>query len=183
MKQKIFTSDHEISPLTMAIIASRDKNGRLISYILDESAEYVSHLSPSKLIDTACMFFGSSLKGRQEGSRVISGLTHKVPISIDPTSGMYFLPTYSPTSPKCSWLSHSHIGDMKQLTEGNTEVLFINGKTVILDVSYGSLTNQVHRTAQFRYQLNSRLHHMGKGMIAENPNPFDVTNVFKKKHD
>ncbi|MCF3942047.1 competence protein ComK [Oceanobacillus alkalisoli] len=183
MEQKIFTSAHEISPVTMAIIASRDKDGRLISYILDETAEYVSHLSPSKLIDNACMFFGSSLKGRQEGSRVISGLTHKVPISIDPASGMYFLPTYSPTSPKCSWLSHSHIGDVIQLDEGNAEVLFINGKTITLDVSYGSLTNQVRRTAQFRYKLNNRLHHIGKGMIAENPNPFDVINTFKNERD
>ncbi|WP_156854612.1 competence protein ComK [Oceanobacillus sp. AG] len=183
MNAKIFTSSHEISPLTMAIIASRDKEGRLISYILDESAEYVSDKSPSKLIDEACMFFGSSLKGRQEGSRVISGFTHKVPVSIDPASGMYFLPTYSPTSPKCSWLSHSHVDDVIPLTEGDTEVLFINGKTITLDVSYGSLTNQVRRTAQFRYRLNSRLHYMGKGMIAETPNPFDAPNIFKNERD
>ncbi len=167
MEKQIFTAYHEISPLTMAVIASRDEGGRPISYILEETAEYVSTKPPSKLIDAACMFFGSSLKGRQEGTKNISGLTHKVPISIDPASGMYFFPTYSPMSPKCSWIAHSHVDRVKELPEGRTEIIFRNGKTIVLDVSYGSMLNQIRRTAQFRFLLDNRMRNIKKGFVAE----------------
>jgi len=153
----LFTSLHEVTPLTMAVIASRDEGGKPVSYILEETTEYISKNSPSKLIDEACKFFGSSLKGRQEGARDISGLTHKVPVSIDPASGMYFFPTYSPSSPKCSWIAHSHIEKISKTNEGRTALTFKNGKTVKLDISYGSMTNQVRRTAQFRFLLDNRI--------------------------
>ncbi|WP_405103269.1 competence protein ComK [Oceanobacillus sp. FSL H7-0719] len=157
MEKQLFTSAHEITPLTMAIISSRDEGGKSISYILEEKIEYISNNSPSKLIDEACKFFGSSLKGRQEGTRDVCGLTHKVPVSIDPASGMYFFPTYSPTSPKCSWIAHSHVDRISRTDEGRTEILFKNGKEVNLDVSYGSILNQIRRTAQFRFLLDNRI--------------------------
>ncbi|MHA6251662.1 competence protein ComK [Oceanobacillus sp. CAU 1775] len=157
MKRLTFTSAHEVTPLTMAIIASRDEGGRAVSYILEETTEYISNNPPSKLIDEACKFFGSSLRGRQEGTRDISGLTHKVPVSIDPASGMYFFPTSSPTSPRCSWIAHSHIDKINRLKEGRTEVIFKNGKKIKLDISYGSMLNQVRRTAQFRFLLDNRI--------------------------
>lgn len=167
MENKIFSAYHEINPLTMAIISSRDEEGRPISYILEENTEYISRNSPSKLIDAACMFFGSSLRGRQEGARDISGLTHKVPISIDPSSGMYFFPTYSPISPKCSWIAHSHIDKITRLPDRKTEIGFKNGKLITLDVSYGSITNQVRRTAQYRFLLDNRLKMINNDQIAD----------------
>lgn len=173
MNTKIFTAFHEISPSTMAIISSRDEQGTPITYILDEDAEYISQKTPTKIIDTACRYFGSSLKGRQEGSTSISGLTHKVPISIDPASGMYFFPTYSPISPKCSWINHSHVDDAGKEPNNNAEIRFKNGKTIILDVSHGSILNQIHRTAQFRFKLEERMKLIKAEMVAEQMPPFN----------
>lgn len=167
MEKKLFTSVHEITPLTMAIIASRDEGGKPVSYVLEETAEYVSNHSPSKLIDDACKFFGSSLRGRQEGARDISGLTHKVPVSIDPACGMYFFPTYSPTSPKCSWIAHSHIDKINRSQESRSELIFKNGKKIKLDISYGSMLNQVRRTAQFRFLLDYRMKHIKNQLEVE----------------
>lgn len=157
MENTLFTNVHEVTPLTMAIIASRDEEGRPVSYVLEETTEYISNNSPSKIIDEACKFFGASLRGRQEGTTDVCGLTHKVPVSIDPASGMYFFPTYSPTSPKCSWIAHSHIDQINQTEKGRTELVFKNGKDIVLDVSYGSMLNQVRRTAQFRFMLDNRI--------------------------
>ncbi len=167
MEKELFTAFHEINPLTMAVIASRDEYGNPISYILEESAEYISHQPPSKIIDAACMFFGSSLKGRQEGTRSISGLNNKVPISIDPISGMYFFPTFSPWSPKCSWIAHSHIEKVNRLEDNRAEILFKNGKKITLNASYGSVVNQIQRTAQFRYLLDSRMQSLRKELAIE----------------
>ena len=161
----------EINPFTMAVISSVDENGNPISYILEEHAEYISKSLPSKVIDAACMFFGSSLRGRQEGTREISGLTHKAPISIDPGSGMYFFPTISPTNPRCSWISHSHIEKTMPMEDGKSKLMFKNGKAVILDVSYGSLINQINRTAQFRFLLDKRIKSMKNELLAERIDP------------
>ncbi|HLR59158.1 MAG TPA: competence protein ComK [Pseudogracilibacillus sp.] len=154
-KNELYT--YEISPLTMAVLAIENEDGIINTQIYESEADYLIHKSPVKMIDHACRYFGSSLRGRQDGTKDISGITHKAPISIDPVSGMYFFPTASPRNKNCSWIAHSHI-DFIQPTENQmTEVHFKNGHKITLDISYGSMMNQIQRTAQFRYLLNDRI--------------------------
>ncbi|MFD1850029.1 competence protein ComK [Oceanobacillus bengalensis] len=149
--------DYEMNPLTLAIVAEQDSNGELISKVLEEDMEYVVESTPLSIIEYSCKFFGSSLKGRQEGSRDICGISNKIPIAIDPSSGMYFFPTASPNNSKCSWIAHSHIDKIKKIQKHSTEFIFKNGNRIVLDVSYGSMLNQVQRTAQYRYLLDNRI--------------------------
>lgn len=65
-----------------------------------------------------------SYVGRQDGTKDISGITHKAPISIDPASGMYFFPTSSPRNKHCSWIAHSHIDFIQPTKNQMTEVHF-----------------------------------------------------------
>src|SRR5690625_1385794 len=97
-----------------------------------------------------------SYVGRQEGTFAVSKITHKAPISVSPASGIYFLPTLSPMNPMCGWISHSHIKEMNP-ARGGTEIIFNNGRKVIVEVSYGSMLNQVQRTAQVRFLLDNRI--------------------------
>jgi competence protein ComK len=160
--EEFYSPLHEITPLTLAMVPKKDELGHIHTCILEPEAEYTVEYSPSKLIDFACRFFGSSLKGRQDGTRDICGITHKAPISVDPSSGMYFFPTTSPTNAKCSWIAHSHIDHVNRISEKVTEIVFKNGKKIRLDASYGSIKNQIHRTAQFRYLLGNRIKHLQK---------------------
>lgn len=157
VNKKSFTKTHEITPLTMAILADHDENGKRSTCILEKESQYIVESSPSKVIDDACHFFGSSLRGRQEGTRHISGITHKAPIAIDPYSGMYFFPTISPASPTCSWIAHTHIYQVNEAVNQQTEITFNTGQKIIVEVSIGSIINQVNRTAQFRYLLGTRI--------------------------
>ena len=157
MTSSLYMPIHEITPLTMAVLPQYDESGKIGSLVLEEKAEFVVKGSPSKMIDNACKFFGASLKGRQIGTKEISQLTHKLPISIDPSSGMYFFPTLSPVNTKCSWIAHTHISKISEAENQCTEITFKNGKRIIIDVSYGSIMNQVNRTAQFRYILDNRI--------------------------
>ncbi len=150
--------DYEITPLTMAILSKENQNGGMNTYVLEESKEYTVHFTPTKIIDHACRYFGSSLQGRLEGTKDVSQITHKAPIAIDPSSGMYFFPTASPKNKKCSWIAHSHIHFVQPIKESRqTEIQFKNGTRIVVDVSYGSMLNQIQRTAQFRYSLDSRM--------------------------
>lgn len=157
MLNELIKLDYEITPLTMAVLYNKSEDGMIKTFILEESREYIVHSSPTKIIDYACKFFGSSLKGRLEGTKDISKITHKAPIAIDPSSGMYFFPTASPTNQKCSWISHSHVEFVKPINNDKTELFFKNGSRISIDVSYGSILNQVQRTAQFRFSLEHRM--------------------------
>lgn len=157
MNNEYNSPTYEITPLTMAVLVHYDGRGNVGAWILEENDDYYVDNSPSKVIDQSCRFFGSSLRGRQEGTFNICGITHKAPISIDPSNGMYFFPTASPTNPKCSWIAHSHVARVNNIDRDTSEILFINGRKLPIQVSYGSLCNQVHRTAQFRYLLDKRI--------------------------
>lgn len=159
----------------MAVLAHKDENGKVISHVLEERGDYYVDQRPSDLIDDACIYFGADLQGRQVGTNRISGYAHKLPISIDPGSGMYFLPTASPSNPSCSWIGHSHIYKLQQHKEMQTKLIFNNGLAIVLDVSYGSMLNQVNRTAQYRFVLDSRI----KNLPPRNPNPYNPYNPFK----
>jgi competence protein ComK len=168
---EFFSPLHEVTPCTLAVVAKKDEKGIVHTVVLEEETEYIVEQSPSKLIDRACKFFGSSLKGRQDGTRDICGITHKAPISIDPSSGMYFFPTTSPTNSSCSWIAHSHIDQVNRATNQSTEIIFRNGKRIILDASYGSVMNQIHRTAQFRYLLDNRIRHLQQQKVVPGTKP------------
>lgn len=142
----------------MAILAHEDHYGNYISYILEDQKGYYVDGTPSRLIDQACISYGSSLEGRQMATQKVCGYTHKIPISIEPMTGMYFLPTISPSSPSCSWINHTHVSRVKRFQNKNykSEIIFHNGDAVILDISYGSLVNQVYRTAQLRFLMEKQ---------------------------
>lgn len=172
---------YEITPTTIAVIAESVDN-YCYSLVIEENEREAIQVNrtPARLIDFACKYFGSSLKGRQEGTRTVCDIKHKVPISINPESGMYFFPTSSPLNANCSWISHSHVDRIYKVPNQRTEFIFKNGQSLILDVSYGSMINQLQRTAQFRYKLEKRLQYPKNHERDDFDNDF-FKNVQKRK--
>ncbi|WP_102027994.1 competence protein ComK [Salirhabdus sp. Marseille-P4669] len=150
-------TEYEITPFTLAVMPALLENGSVGTRILEKESEYVVKTPPSKVIDYACKFFGSSLKGRQEGTKGVCGITHKAPIAIDPHSGMFFFPTTSPQNKNCIWIAHSHVSKVQTKDQTYTTVLFKNGQVIDVPASYGTMLNQMQRTAHFRYNLTERL--------------------------
>jgi len=165
MLNELSTIAYEVTPLTMAVLANTDEEGIRNTVVLEERRKYTVYTTPTKMIDEACKFFGSSLKGRLEGTKDISKITHKAPIAIDPSSGMYFFPTASPSNKQCSWIAHSHVKEINPIKKGKTEIVFKNDQRVIIHVSYGSMLNQLQRTAQFRFSLDTRIKLLRDAMI------------------
>lgn len=172
MSKQEYSPSYEITPQTIAVLAVKGESGKTKSLVLEESAEYGVLHAPSRVIDNACKYFGSSLKGRQEGTKEVSGLTHKAPISIDPSSGMYFFPTASPMNSNCSWIAHTHIRKIKEAANQCTELIFNNGMKIVVDVSIGSMMNQIQRTAQFRYVLDNRIKNLHGKNFNRDPDSF-----------
>ncbi|KGX84798.1 competence protein ComK [Pontibacillus litoralis] len=167
MKEWRKSSDFEVSPYTCALIAV-EQDGYIVSLVIEDGEKFYVDSPPIKLMDQACKFFGSSLRGRIDGTKEVSGITHKPPIAVDPVNGMYFFPTISPQKKNCSWIAHSHIDHIRKCKgDSNTTIVFKDKYSIEVSVSKGSIWNQVQRTAQFRYKLDERLQTIPKQISRE----------------
>ncbi|MGN8644645.1 competence protein ComK [Gracilibacillus sp. HCP3S3_G5_1] len=149
---------NEISPQTLAVVGYETDGSyltRVIEY--EEADDYETTFNTQQVMDCTCKAFGISLKGLIEGSRMLSGITHKPPIAIDRISGMYFFPVESPLRKACTWIAHSHVLELEKIEQHLTRVVFKNGRDLVLEVSYATMINQLYRTAQYRYLLSNKM--------------------------
>src|SRR5699024_4852033 len=157
---------YEVTPLTMALLSKTNDEGLVQTVVLEESQHYFVSPPPTKVMDKACEYYGQSLQGLQKGTKNVSNITNKAPIAIDSRSGMYFFPTASPSKKTCSWLSHTHITNIFPIHNGSgTEVIFNNEHRIAVNISFGSIQNQMHRTAQFRFYLDNRIQRIKDAVI------------------
>jgi competence protein ComK len=151
------TKEYELTTQTLALIAKTNPYGKVVTEVIEMNNRYELPVHPSRIIDESCKFFASSLSGRLAGTKQVAGFSHKPPIVISQSMGIYYFPTISPKRKDCSWISHSHIQSFKSDEGYMTTIKFSNGTTIQLPVSEGMIANQVQRTAQFRFLLESRI--------------------------
>lgn len=155
MKQKQI-EEYEVNPYTM-FITPIVYGSKVYSKIYELEDEFLSPFKPIDIIKKSCEYFSSSFEGRKDGTKQLIGITHKVPIAIDPTNFIYFFPTTSPTRSECIWISHEHIMNYSRLAPRQTQVTFQNKQTYTLPISYSSFDNQMLRTALLRTKLMQRI--------------------------
>lgn len=147
---------YEVNPQTMAVIPQYSTNNTVFSLVKEVNDEFLVLKAPTDIIKESCTYFGSSFRGRAEGTQALTGISHKPPIAISPTGKLFFFPTHSPKRPECCWFSHTHISKLSRDPHNSTIVTFPNQTTYTIDVSLGSFENQVYRTAQLRSACNDR---------------------------
>ena len=131
--------------------------GRLYSKLKEIDGDYTVPLKPFTVVKQSCRFYASSYAGRKEGTKALIGVTHKAPIVIDPFQGIYLFPTASPVREDCYWISQGYVEDYQKAEYGKTEVLFINGETLVLPVSLHTFRQQMYRTLKLRDKMEQRL--------------------------
>ncbi|WP_082234693.1 competence protein ComK [Halobacillus massiliensis] len=149
--------EYEVNPQTMALVAHYNETGQIVTEVMESKDTFYIPDYPGKVIDQSCRYFASSLEGRLSGTKQVAGFTHKPPIVISQTMGMYFFPIISPKRRECSWIAHNFIKDYESEQNHTTTLFFTNGTSLNVPVSKGMISNQVHRTAQFRFILEDRL--------------------------
>ena len=142
---------YEINKDTLAIIPKNDKE----SIVYENNNQYIVKESVDKIMEESCLYFGSNFEGRKAGSAKLLNLTHKLPILIEETNQIIFFPTASPRLASCSWISLNNI-DHYERSEIGSKLVFKDGQTVELSMSYGMLDNQVLRSSRLQYLLQSR---------------------------
>lgn len=148
--------NYEINNSTLAIIAISETKTKIIElediYIVDKSVY--------EIIDHSCKYFGSSYLGRHEGTKTITGIKYKTPILIEESNNIIFFPTCSTKMNDCMWISLNNIKNYVK-HKRNSKIIFKNNFELILNISYGSLENQILRSTL----LDSTLRRHKKYMI------------------
>ena len=133
-------NNYEINKETLIIFPQeKDK-----SFIKEEEDELIINLSPAKIINESCLYFGSSYSGRLESTKKLFGYSKKAPIIIEESKNIIFFPLESPRLSTCIWISLGNIKEYYKI--GNkTKVIFSCGKQEILPISFFSFDNQILR--------------------------------------
>ncbi len=144
-------NNYEINSETIAIIPVAQN----VSKVIELHQSLIVNKSTTEIIDESCKFFGSSYLGRHEGTKNLIGINYKSPIIVEESLELIFFPTASPRIQECMWISLNHIEDYykKDLV---TYINFKNGEELELEISYGSLENQILRATRLESILRKR---------------------------
>ncbi len=143
--------NYEINNGTLAIVPIDEK----ISKVYEENDEIIVEQSAYQIMEDSCSYFGSSLLGRQIGSKNVLGSNYKIPIMVDETRDIIFFPTSSPLLNSCQWIGLKNIKDIIKQDEG-TLIIFDNNKEIYVKVPYLSIQNQVLRATRLNAILKKR---------------------------
>ena len=128
-------NNYEINKETIAIVPINNNNSK----VLEEENTININKNSSMIIDDSCRFFGSSYMGRHEGTKSLLGINYKSPIVVE----------------DCHWISLKHV-DKLEKNGLKTKILFKNGQELNLNVSYGSLENQLLRATRLQSIMRDR---------------------------
>lgn len=144
--------NYEISKGTLAIVP----NERNESLVLEDEERYIVNQTPFEIMESSCLYFGSSYEGRKDGAKSILGAEYKVPIIVDDSDDIIVFPTTSPLSQECVWISINHLKKFEKVDCEHTKITFTNGKEIIVPSSYRSIENQVSRATRLAYIMKTR---------------------------
>jgi len=142
---------YEINSKTLAIIPIN----RYQSKVIEETESYLINKNSTSIIDHSCKYFGSSYLGRHEGTKSMIGINYKTPILVEESNNIIFFPTCSSRLDNCYWISLKNIKNYTKFKEFS-KVIFKNGYELELDISYGSLENQILRSTLLESVIRNR---------------------------
>lgn len=149
--------NYEINVETLAIFPYENNKSKIIEL----NREFVVDCLPIKIINNSCKFFGSTYKGRINGTKNMLGSNHKLPIIIEESKKIIFFPTKSPRLLNCEWISFNNIVSY-DTSENGTIIKFYGGKNINISVSYWSLNNQILRSSRLESILSKRVNYINK---------------------
>ena len=145
--------NYEITYDTQAIIPIDENTTKA----LENDDEYIIDNNIVSVLEHSCEYFGSSYEGRKEGTKKLLGITHKAPIIVEESRKIIFFPTSSPDKLDCIWINLEKIDKYYKVDKKKSAIKFKNGNIMELNISYGSLQNQILRSSRLKFVLDERI--------------------------
>lgn len=145
--------NYEINSNTLLILPT--DNGK--SKAIEKKNEYVVEESTFNVIEHSCEYFGSSYEGRHIGTKKLIKAKYKTPIVIEESQNLIFFPTMSPESADCMWVSLKNIRNYRNSENKAYSIIdFNNGDSIEVNISFGSLQNQILRATRLNNVILER---------------------------
>ena len=144
-------TEYEVNSNTLILLPI----GSNVTKVIEKQDSFLVNKTPSQIIDESCRSFGSSYLGRHEGTKHLTGINYKAPIIVEEKQSIIFFPTASPRFSKCAWVALNHVKNHIRYEEKSI-LYFHGGKNVELDISYGSLENQILRATKLESILRKK---------------------------
>lgn len=147
--------DYEVNSRTLAVIPTGDSRCKVV----EDSRTYNINKTSFKVIEHSCEYFGVSYKSRLEGSQKFIKTKYKIPIVIEETSRLVFIPISATTKGNTLWLSYNNIIDFypSKIKKKVTVVRFKNGYKMEIPVSFYSFNNQYLKASRLSAVLADRI--------------------------
>ena len=143
--------NYEINNETMALIPLSKEKVKVLEY----EEEFILDMNATQIMENSCQYFGSSLEGRRKGTEVMIGVNYKAPIIVEETFGLIFFPLSYARYHDTPWISLKYVN--KYYKEGKNVVLeFLNGRKILLNVTFGIFDNQLLRATRLESALRGR---------------------------
>ncbi|PTH04135.1 competence protein ComK [Staphylococcus capitis] len=107
-----------------------------------------------RIIERSCKFYGNSYLSKKSETNRITGISSKPPILLTPLFPTYFFPTHSDRQDDNIWINMHYIDSIKELKNRKSKVIFANGESFILNVSYHSLWHQYTNAIIYYYMVD-----------------------------
>ena len=137
-----------ISSMTLALIPIGPERTHIIEY----EKEFDVSKPFMEIIDYNCKINGSSYKGRCESSKLLIGLSSKLPILLNEKE--IYIPTNSSKNNKCCWISYNNLKDYYK-KDKKAVIVFKNNRILLLDITFSIFENQIYKVNKLLFKLNS----------------------------
>ena len=144
-------NDYFINRGTCAIIPISKE----VSKVIEFEETFLVNKSTVEIMDESCKYFGSSYKGRLDGSKAILKMNYKLPIVIEDFNTTIFFPTSSPRFDDCIWICLNNIEHYSKNDHGSI-ITFSKECYLELDISYYSIENQIFRSTMLESLIRKR---------------------------
>lgn len=143
---------YEINQGTLCLL-KKDEN---TTEIYELRNNYIIKKNINKIVNDSCISFGSSLKGRVEGTFKLTGIKYKAPIIISEYLSIIMLPTGSTRGRICDWINLKYIEKIVETKDNKCIIHFSNGKKIKFNVSYFIIKNQITKATNLDYNLRKK---------------------------
>lgn len=159
VKEMEMKKDYIINPSTKCMTPVYDKLGYLYSKVFEGNKVFLVEMSPLKIMENSCLFYGHSLTGAIEGYRLIVGNCKMAPVTVCSDLGIYWFPSHRIKGHNCSWFAQAHILNLEQVDVDQTKVIFSHGHSVTVKVKKKLMDTRRQRAGQLRLTMEERTRH------------------------
>jgi competence protein ComK len=120
------------------------------SLVYEKKKIFIVKMRPNKIIKSNCQINGSSLEGRLDGTKFLTGYTYKAPILIKEDENIIFFPTSSIRLKDVAWISLNNLKTCYfDSTTNICNIIFYNNVIINSKVSYNKINNQILKATRY----------------------------------